>query len=249
MGAAPRPLIVVTGFQREIETTLPGLSPQVTVHRRFGDLVARAGGLPLIAEPAADPEELLRRANGFVINGGGDVQPELYGAEPHPKLYMLDPERDRFELALVRGAVERGLPVLGVCRGLHVLNVALGGTLIQHVPEVTDLDHNVRDPYDRPAHPVRVASGSRLAGIVGAQGLEVNTLHHQAVDRLADPLEAVAWAPDGIVEAVESKDGRAFGVQWHPELMHPNYDPQQLPLFEALVEAASGSRASSAPGR
>lgn len=244
-----RPLIVVTGFQREVETTLPGPSPQVTVHRRFGDLVARAGGLPLIAEPAAGVDELLERTDAIVINGGGDVRPQLYGAEPHPELRQLDDERDRFELALVRGARERGLPVLGVCRGLHVLNVALGGTLIQHLPDVTDFAHDVRDPYDQPAHPVRVAPGSWLAEAIGATELGVNTLHHQAVDRLADDLRAVGWAPDGTVEAVESTDGRALGVQWHPELMDPAYDEQQLPLFEALVEAAGGARPSSSAVR
>lgn len=235
-----RPLVIVTGFQREIQTTLPGLSPQVTVHRRFGDLVKRAGGLPLIAEPAADVDELLGHADAVVVNGGGDVLPEAYGAEPHPEVKMLDAERDRFELDLVRGAVERGKPVLGVCRGHHVVNVALGGTLIQHLPDVTDLDHDVRDPYDRPAHALRVERGSRLERIVGAGEIEVNTLHHQAVDELGEGLAAVARAPDGVVEAIESADGRVLGVQWHPELMHPDYDEVQLPLFRALVEAARG---------
>lgn len=235
-----RPLVVVTGIQREIETTLPGRSPQVTVHRRFGELVARAGGLPLIAEPAADVGALLERAEAVVINGGGDVGPEAYGAQPHPETGWLDAERDRFELALTLGAIERGVPVLGVCRGLHVLNVALGGTLVQHLPDVTDLAHDVREPYDEPAHAVRVEEGSRLAGILGAREAEVNTVHHQAADELGSGLKVTARAPDGIVEAIESTDGWAVGVQWHPELMDRRYDAEQLTLFQALVEAAQG---------
>lgn len=233
-----RPLVVVTAIPRRIETTLPGESDHATVHRRFGELVARAGGVPVTAEPAADPVELAGRADAVIINGGGDVDPAAYGAERHPRTDWVDPERDRFELGLAREAVERGVPVLGVCRGLHVLNVALGGTLIQHLPDVTELDHDVREPFERPAHEVELEPRSRLGAVYGAERLAVNTVHHQAAERLGGDLVASARADDGTIEGIESGDGRALGVQWHPELMDPSHDGEQLPAFAALIELA-----------
>ena len=233
-----RPLVVVTAITRRIKTTLPGESDHATVHRRFGQLVTAAGGVPVLAEPIADPTELAERADAVVINGGGDVDPAAYGADRHPETDWVDADRDRFELTLAREAVERGVPVLGVCRGLHVLNVALGGTLVQHLPEITELDHNVRDDFERPQHPIEIVSGSRLEAVLGKDRIDVNTVHHQAADRLGRGLVASARAPDGTIEAIESPDGRTLGIQWHPELLDPSNDPVQLPLFRSLVELA-----------
>lgn len=232
-------LVAVTAITRTLTTTLPGESQHATVHRRFGDLIAQAGGTPVYADESASPAALAARIDALVLNGGGDVDPTQYGADAHAQLTWVDGGRDRFEVALVSEAIARGLPVLGVCRGLHVLNVALGGTLVQHLPEVTELTHRVDDPHDRPAHPVRLLAGSAIARDYAATALEVNSVHHQAVDRLGRGLEAVGWAPDGTIEAIEDATGRVRGIQWHPELMAPEHDPAQLGAFRALVEAAS----------
>ena len=157
----------------------------------------------------------------------------------HPKLGPVEPRLDAFELAVVRRADALGLPVLGICRGIQVLNVARGGTLHQHVPDVSDgsVSHRQTESGRETTHDVRIEPGSRLASIVGPEDLDVNAFHHQAVDRLGRGLRAVAWADDGIVEAIEG-DGDALylGVQWHVEtLVHL---PRHLRVFEALVEAA-----------
>jgi len=239
-----RPLVVVTAITRRIRTTLPGESDHATVHRRFGQLVAKAGGVPVSAGPGADPVELAARADAVVINGGGDVDPAAYGAARHPRTSWVDPERDEFELALAREAVERGKPVLGVCRGLHVLNVSLGGTLVQHLPDVTELDHDVRQGFEHPAHEVALEPGSSAASLYGAERLEVNSVHHQAVEGLGAELAVGARAADGTIEAIESADGRAVGIQWHPELMDPSHDAVQLAAFRSLVQVAEGAAAS-----
>jgi len=231
-----RPLVAVSTIQRDVQTTLPGPPlPEATVHRRLGELVAKAGGAPVYVEPFTDVDTVIQRAAAVIVNGGGDVDPNTYGAERHPKLDWVDPERDEFELELARRAHAANLPLFGICRGLHVLNVAVGGTLIQHLPDVTGFEHSDREQYSRPVHSVRVETGSRLSGIVGVEEFDVNTVHHQAVDRLGSGLRISARAPDGIIEAIESADGRAFAVQWHPELLAPDYEKHQVPLFQALV--------------
>lgn len=231
-------LVAVTAITRTLTSTLPGPSPHATVHRRFGDLIAQAGGTPVYADESADPAALAARIDALVLNGGGDVDPAQYGADAHEELYWVDGERDRFEIALVSEAIARGLPVLGVCRGIHVLNVALGGTLVQHLPDVSELTHRIDDPHDCPAHPVRLLEGSAIARAYGTTTLEVNSVHHQAVDRLGRGLEPVGWAPDGTIEAIEDAAGRVRGIQWHPELMAPEFDEAQLGSFRSLVEAA-----------
>lgn len=234
------PLVLVTSIQREIETTLPGRSPHATVHRRFAELVTAAGGTPVFAEPLADPAELAARVDAIVLNGGGDVEPARYNAERHPRTNWVEPERDAFEIALVREAVRRGLPLLGICRGLHVLNVALGGTLVQHLGDVTSDEHYAREDYARAVHAVALEPGSRLAAIYGAERLEVNSVHHQAVDRLGDRLRVAARAEDGTVEALEAEEGPVYALQWHPELLDPSHDPVQGRVFAAIVEAGAG---------
>jgi putative glutamine amidotransferase len=235
-----RPLVVVTAIPRMVETTLPGRMPNATAHRRFGELIAAAGGVPVVAEASADPAALAARADAFVVNGGIDIDAGRYGAVPLTTDDEPDTVRDEFEFELVRAAVERGRPVLGVCRGLHVLNVALGGTLVQHLPTVTDTPHYVREPYDAPAHAIELARGSAMAAALGGVHAQVNSVHHQAADRLGAGLRATAWAPDGTVEAVEDASGTLLGVQWHPEFLAGDHAAAQVGIFRALLE---GTRA------
>lgn len=204
----------------------------------YVEQVARAGGQPVILPPIGDPAGLVDRLDGLIVAGGGDLNPAAYGAAPHESTGHVRDFRDHAELALVRAALDRDLPFLGICRGLQVLNVALGGTLIQHVPEVIGGTGHAPAPGVYGRSPVHVDAESRLAAALGGRStVTVGHYHHQAIHRLGTGLHATAWAADGILEAAELPD-RAFvlGVQWHPEA---GDDPA---LFEALVAAARATR-------
>ena len=220
--------------------------------RSMAAAVHRAGGLPiLLPDLPGAAADVLTTCDGLLLAGGADVAPGSYGAEPIlGGRYPGEPERDALEIGLVRAAFERGLPVLGICRGHQVLNVALGGTLLQDIAAERpgSLIHRDQERYDTLRHGVRFDPASRLARLLAPlpEDPVTNSIHHQAVDRVAPGLRAVAWAEDGIVEALEPEDdGRfAFGVQWHPEWMPWRPDDPRLvpaaPLFEAFVEAARG---------
>jgi putative glutamine amidotransferase len=237
-----KPRIGVTALPEMIDDR-----PVEQVNRAYVDAVVRAGGLPFIL-PVLDPadaEAALLAVDGLLVTGGGDVDPVRYGAAAVPEVYGVDRRRDAFEAALILAAARVGLPVLGICRGSQILNVALGGSLLQHVPAVTGQNHSVKDrPYET-VHGVSVDPGSLVASAVGSLEVAVNSLHHQAVDRLGAGLRAVGWAEDGVVEAIESDGvGRFLGVQWHPELL-PGA-PAHERLFTWLVtEAATPAAAPS----
>jgi putative glutamine amidotransferase len=213
--------------------------PVEQVTRAYVDAVVRAGGLPFVLpvlEPA-DAELALLAVDGLLLTGGGDVDPARYGAAPVPEVYGVDPGRDAFEAALVVAAAQAGLPVLAICRGTQILNVALGGTLHQHVPAVSGRDHCLRDRAYELVHDVRIIGDSLLAKVAGAADVAVNSLHHQAVDRVGAGLRVVARAEDGIVEGIESDGfGRFLGVQWHPELLTGHTAHERL--FTWLVTEA-----------
>jgi gamma-glutamyl-gamma-aminobutyrate hydrolase PuuD len=220
--------------------TTIGDRPVDEVTRAYTTSVVRARGLPLIL-PVLDPahvDDVVDVIDALVLSGGGDVTASCYGAEATPEIAGVDPARDDWEIALTLRALERDIPVLGICRGAQVLNVALGGTLIPHLPAVTDQVHRDEQRVDRPVHPVHVAPGSRLARAMGVTRTGVNSLHHQAVDGVATGLRAVAWSPDGIIEGIEGvADARVLGVQWHPELLPDVAGSPEL--FCWLIDQAS----------
>ncbi len=182
------------------------------------------------------PGERIEEWAGIVLTGGVDIDPALYGAERHERVRHTDRDRDEFELGVVRAALERDLPVLGVCRGHQMLNVAFGGGLLQHIEDHSH--RTLRGTLDSGWHEARLAQGSRLAAIYGAERLRVNSRHHQAVtaETLAPGLAVSATTDDGNIEAVESPDRRfVISVQWHPE--REELREQSAPLFRAFVEA------------
>jgi putative glutamine amidotransferase len=185
----------------------------------YAHAVVSAGSVPLLipALPAVPPEQVVERLDGLLLTGGGDVDPHRYGATPSPQCGGIDEERDACEISLVRQGVDAGLPILAVCRGCQVLNVALGGTLTQHLPDVTDLEHLVPEPRSATVHHVEVEGGSQLARIVGSPRFGVNSIHHQAVEHAAPELAVVGRADDGVIEAIEHPSLPVLGVQWHPE--------------------------------
>jgi putative glutamine amidotransferase len=207
--------------------------------RVYAEAVAAVGGLPLLLpvlpEQAAD---YAAQADAVLLTGGHDVQPQCYGAQPRRGLGEVDEQRDRFETALYRAARALGRPVWAICRGVQLMNVLEGGTLHQHLPDVEEywLDHAQLTRSPALGHAVDLAPGSRLARHHGERS-DVNSYHHQAIDRLAPSLRAVATAPDGVIEAVEG-DG-LIGVQWHPELLYPVH-PQGLQTFRAFMTLLEG---------
>ena len=200
--------------------------------------VTRAGGVPLLVPPGAAVDETLDAVDGLIFSGGSDLDPELYGADPHAETVGVVRERDDFELALMQAALARDLPVLAICRGSQVLNVALGGGLEQHVPDRVGTDAHKETPGVFAEHDVAVEPETQLASILGDR-YDVKSHHHQGFGDLGRGLREAARAPDGTVEAVEDPERRfALGVLWHPE------EGEDLALFEALVEAAAERRAS-----
>ena len=212
--------------------------------RQYVDAIQAAGGLALLLPPDAqlerDPDEVLDLLDGLMLAGGADVDPAVYGADAHPETHGTRAERDTFEVALARRALERDLPFLGICRGMQVMNVALGGTLIQHLPESHGHHEHRRVPgsFDGAEHDVRLAAGSLAARAAGEEHHETRSHHHQGVDRIGDGLQVSGWSElDELPEAVELADRRfALGVQWHPEA-----DPASG-LIAALVAEAAAAR-------
>jgi putative glutamine amidotransferase len=210
--------------------------------RAYVDAVQEAGGLAFMIPPdaatAADPDAALDPLEALVFAGGADVDPIAYGAERHRCTTSTRPERDAAEIPLARRAVERDLPVLGICRGMQLLNVALGGTLIQHLPDdVGHGDHRRHlGSFDGADHDVRLAPGSLAARACGELRHATKSHHHQAVDQLGEGLVASGWSVlDDLVEAIEIPDASwVLGVQWHPEV-----DPDSS-VVAALVAAGSG---------
>jgi putative glutamine amidotransferase len=204
-----------------------------------------AGALPMVIPPL--PQEavgpLLDRLDGVCLSGGPDLDPEIYGAQPHPELGPIEPDLDRFELSVARGADAREVPILAICRGTQALNVARGGTLHQHLPDVSaEIPHRQTTPGNETSHPIEVEPGSRLAAALEddevrvLDELDVNSFHHQGIERLGERLKVTARAPDGTPEAIEDP-ARPFliGVQWHAEtLVHR---PYEAALFRHFVEA------------
>lgn len=208
--------------------------------------IQAAGGVPVPIPPqfgGRAQEEILARCDGYVLTGGGDVDPATFDEPPHPTLYDVAPARDRLEIALVHHAVEARKPLLALCRGVQVLNVALGGTLFQDVgtepgTEIQHQQDKAGKRRDEPTHAVKVVAGSRLEEVLGTAELHVNSLHHQAVKVPGRGLTPVAFAPDMIIEGVEVEEPDRFvlGVQWHPEELTEK-DPSARRLFSALIDA------------
>ncbi len=215
--------------------------PWYALRENYCTAVARAGGVPILLPHEPDlAATYLDLIDGLVITGGAfDVDPALFGATSRHASVTTKDRRTAFELAVTRGATAADMPMLGICGGQQLLNVALGGTLIQHIPDEVPqaLAHEQPNPRTEPGHLVQVTEGTLLHRITGARELPVNSAHHQAVKEVAPGLVVDALAPDGVIEGIEAP-GRRFliGVQWHPEYAISAGDER---LFAAFIQAAS----------
>jgi gamma-glutamyl-gamma-aminobutyrate hydrolase PuuD len=206
--------------------------------------VERAGGRPLLVPPSPDGiAETLEALDGLIFSGGSDLGPDLYGQEAHRETTGVVPERDAAELALLEAALERDLPVLAICRGSQVLNVALGGDLVQHIPDVVGTDRHKQVAGTFADHEVTVAEGTRLSALLDPR-VPVKSHHHQGFGRIGAGLRVAARDDDGTIEALEDPSRRfALGVLWHPEA------GEDRRLFEGLVEEAAAYRTGRRPAR
>jgi putative glutamine amidotransferase len=235
MDRARPPLIGISTYSEVARWGLWDM-PASLLPQTYSDQVAAAGGVPVLLPPVPGIEAAVGRLDGLIIAGGPDIEPGRYGQQAGPHTKIVRPERDKAEIALFRAALDAGLPVLGICRGAQLMTVALGGTLIQHLPDAVGHDGHSPTPGTMAAHKVTVAAaelGYRLAEILGEGAHVVPTHHHQGIGRLGAGQVATAWAEDGTVEALELDGVFAIGVQWHPEV---SGNPA---LFGALIEASS----------
>ena len=234
------PVVAITATAKSVNG-----ANRVVLNAAYVRALEGAGIVPLVVPPLAHPEfaaRLLERVDGLVLTGGEDVDPSRYGAARHEASGLAQAERDATELALVAAARERRLPTLAICRGIQLLNVALGGTLVQDLPSErgTGAAHDPGGERSARTHDVTVAGGTRLAAAVGgATRLTVNSFHHQAVDRVAEPLRVTACSPDGVVEATETAADDPWwvlAVQWHPEELTESAKAWDRGIFSAFAE-------------
>lgn len=239
-----RPLIGITTHFLPLEA---GGRPYHQCYGRNALVIEQAGGLPVLIPSGLDMSTIRAiydRVDAVLIPGGGDINPAQYRADHQTTLQRMDDQRDIAEINIARWALDDDLPLLGICRGNQLLNVALGGTLTQDIGSMieTDIKHDYPQPqipYSHRAHDVKIDPNSRLAQIIGATSVTVNSLHHQCILQAAPSVAITAYAPDGIIEALEVP-GKYFAlsVQWHPEDMTDDDQAMQR-LFTAFVQAAS----------
>jgi putative glutamine amidotransferase len=237
--ANPKPLIGVT-----LDSEQPGgysKFPWYALRANYTQAVADTGALPLaLPHHARLAEDYLNAISGLVVTGGAfDVDPALYGDDAIHDTVTLKEGRTEAEFALLRGALARRMPVLGICGGQQLLAVALGGTLIQHIPDSIEnaLEHEQLNPRDEPGHSVDITPGTLLARITRQSTMAVNSAHHQAVRAAGDRAIVNAIAPDGVIEGIEDPAlPFCLGVQWHPEF---GIDPGDRAIFAALAGAAA----------
>ncbi|MBJ7458497.1 MAG: gamma-glutamyl-gamma-aminobutyrate hydrolase family protein [Thermoleophilaceae bacterium] len=252
MSSAPRPVIGVSSSEIRVPEHLKQIPKGEPPHREiclgipYLNSVQQVGAVPLIIPPMHRDtiESVLETVDAVCLSGGPDIDPSTYGQAPHEKLGPTELATDYFELELARAADARGMPILAICRGMQVLNVARGGTLHQHIPDIYGDEaetHRQKELGHHPSHEVAVEPGTLLARTIGSATAEVNSFHHQSVEKLGANMRISARSPEGIVEGVEALD-RDFvvGVQWHAESLTNRGEHEAL--FRGLADAASRYR-------
>lgn len=228
----------IIGIGADVLVT-PGERDRAFVYVTYAEAVRRAGAIPVVLPPQPEnAAQLMATLDGFLLAGGHDCDPALYGEECHPTVAAMDARRQANDLALAEAARAQRVPMLGICLGLQVMNIAAGGTLIQDIESQHDTDiQHASVPEDRARHDVIIEQGTHLASVLPAGEYNVNSSHHQAVRKVGQGLRVTAHAPDGIVEGIEDPQHPFYlGVQWHPEDMTGEASSSEL--FGAFIEAA-----------
>ena len=236
----------------EINPIMPNNHPAYAPHD-VKEAFIKLGAIPLIIAFPDDvskvdqlAQDYVQLIDGLMLPGGPDVDPTFYGEEPHPKIGMTLYQKDRFEIALIKAALAADKPIFGICRGIQIMNVAMGGTLYQDLesqyPELK-IQHPQATLGQFATHHVELPAGSKLAKLYGQSTIKVNSRHHQAVKAVGKGLKVTAVAPDGVIEGMESTDtDLCLGVQWHPETMWQQEDPQQLVVFQDFLDRIAAHR-------
>lgn len=214
--------------------------PWYALRKNYADCILQAGGLPIMIPYSDNVEGILNIIDGLLIPGGDeDIHPRFYGEQIISDNVKTNDPRADFEFNLTKKALELKIPILGICGGMQMINVVLGGSLIQHIPDRFDntISHEQPNPKDFPTHSIFIEPNSLVAELAGVSELKVNSTHHQALNKLGENLLVSARAPDGVIEAIESKDRRFLvGVQWHCEYINSDLDRN---LFKRLVEEST----------
>ena len=230
-----RPSIAISALsnkERKVNLMLPN----------YAEAIIEAGGLPVILPTISDKKEIITLANrydGFLIAGGEDVNPNLYGEEKKDHCGNINEERDFFEEILIEEILRLDKPLLAICIGLQILNVTLGGTLYQDIKidknNNIDSVHKQEQPFDKVSHRVVLNKKSNLYNIFKKDYIEVNSIHHQGIKILGKNLKEGGISEDGVIESIYM-DGKKFllGVQWHPEILFKNY-PEHFNIFKEFI--------------
>jgi putative glutamine amidotransferase len=232
------PFVIVTATTEIIRDR-----SRVRVNEAYTDALAAAGLIPVILPPIDPPLAVasLRDVAGLVLTGGEDVEPSLFGQTAHPSTGEPHRGRDAYEIALARAAFERRVPTLAICRGAQVMNVALGGTLVQHIPDElpSAIDHDASDRRAERVHRVAIEAGTRLVRVLGDRDIRTNSSHHQSLGAVSPELRVSAVSEDGIIEGVEARDPAwwMLAVQWHPEELTKTPEDWDRRLFAGFADA------------
>lgn len=243
MPKSSRPIIGITGGNIKNKTG----SHAFNLGQAYVTAIRHAGGIPLLIPletGKADLRRITQLVDGVLFTGGGDIETKRFNGQDHPRVYGVSPQRDKLEFSLMELALENHKPLLAICRGIQVLNVAFDGGLYTDIADQLEnaLKHDWYPDYprDKHAHTVSLKPGSILHKIFQADNVSVNSLHHQGVGKVGEGLEAIAFAPDGLVEGLAVKDQNfAIGVQWHPECL-PD-DPPMEALFKTFITACQNT--------
>jgi putative glutamine amidotransferase len=241
MSKKAKPVIgIVLDLAQDGEKYRYSPKPWYALRTNYSDMVEQAGGMPILLPYNSDIGAQISIIDGLLIPGcDEDINPKFYGQDIKSSRVRTNDKRASYELSLAKEALSKNIPVFGICNGLQIINVLLGGTLIQHIPDMYKSDINHEQPYPKcvPTHDIIIEENTLLSELTEARRIKVNTTHHQAIDRLADDLVVSARAPDGIIEAVESSKHKFLvGVQWHSEYKNSDLDEN---LFKRFVEESS----------
>ncbi len=233
-----KPIIGITLDEEEKQTY--SKYPWYAVRKNYSESIEKAGGICIfLPNNFKEVNQYLKIINGLLVTGGDfDIDPKHYGEEKKSKTISVKKNRTDFEMLITLKAIKNNIPVLGICGGQQLINVALGGTLIQHIPDVVNsqIKHEQTNPRNEPSHTVNIKSGTKLFNIVKNEKMFVNSAHHQAVNILGKNLIASAFSDDGLIEGIESIDDIfCIGVQWHPEFL---IDKKDIEIFKSFIQSA-----------